>query len=471
MTETIEDVQRRLEDGVLWITLNRPDAGNAMTRRDAQPDHRAGSTTRPSTPRCAPSCSPAPARRASAPAPTCAAAAPRPPERPEGAPERIVGDAARTIRTGMPAPDRVDPRLREAGDRGRQRHRGRRRHAPRARLRPRDHGRGGALHRGVRPPRASSPTPAAPTCSRGSSARRRPRSCSSSATTSPAAEAERIGLVNKVVPARRAREDAQRVGRAPRPEARPRPSGSPSGSPTARSTPTAHGAFWDEAYAQELVDPHGGHAGGPGELRRAPAARVQGLVADMARTADRTGPRSSASGRRRSPRACPTPSCRSRARRSRPRSTTPASRRARSTGWRSFSMEAGREVEVARNVGLGDITFFSQVGYGGGAGCGVVGHAAMAVATGQCNVAVAWRARKRAAKAQPAVGAGEPAHRRSLAVEPALRPASARSTRSRCSRAATCTSSARPASTSPTSRWRSGSTPTATRRRRCTTSR
>ncbi|HEX6310265.1 MAG TPA: lipid-transfer protein [Acidimicrobiia bacterium] len=63
-----------------------------------------------------------------------------------------------------------------------------------------------------------------------------------------------------------------------------------------------------------------------------------------------------------------------------------------------FSMEDGREVEVARNVGLGDITFFSQVGYGGGAGCGVVGHAAMAVATGQCRVAVAWRARKRAAK-------------------------------------------------------------------------
>jgi acetyl-CoA acetyltransferase len=63
-----------------------------------------------------------------------------------------------------------------------------------------------------------------------------------------------------------------------------------------------------------------------------------------------------------------------------------------------FSMEDGREVDVARNVGLGDITFFSQVGYGGGAGCGVVGHAAMAVASGQCEVAVAWRARKRASK-------------------------------------------------------------------------
>jgi acetyl-CoA acetyltransferase len=67
-------------------------------------------------------------------------------------------------------------------------------------------------------------------------------------------------------------------------------------------------------------------------------------------------------------------------------------------GLASFTMEPNREVEVARSVGLGDITFFSQVGYGGGAGCGVVGHAAMAVATGQCNVAVGWRARKRADK-------------------------------------------------------------------------
>jgi acetyl-CoA acetyltransferase len=67
-------------------------------------------------------------------------------------------------------------------------------------------------------------------------------------------------------------------------------------------------------------------------------------------------------------------------------------------GLAMFSMEEGREVDVARNVGLGDITFFSEVGYGGGAGCGVTGHAAMAVATGQCRAAVAWRARKRAAK-------------------------------------------------------------------------
>ena len=67
-------------------------------------------------------------------------------------------------------------------------------------------------------------------------------------------------------------------------------------------------------------------------------------------------------------------------------------------GLASFTMEEGREVDVARNVGLGDITFFAQVGYGGGAGCGAVGAAALAVATGQCRTAVAWRARKRAGR-------------------------------------------------------------------------
>lgn len=64
-----------------------------------------------------------------------------------------------------------------------------------------------------------------------------------------------------------------------------------------------------------------------------------------------------------------------------------------------FAMEDGREAQVARNLGFGDVTFFSEIGYGGGAGCGVVGQAALAVATGQCRVAVAWRARKRASKA------------------------------------------------------------------------
>ncbi len=66
-------------------------------------------------------------------------------------------------------------------------------------------------------------------------------------------------------------------------------------------------------------------------------------------------------------------------------------------GLASYTMEQNREVDVARNVGMGEITWFSQIGFGGGAGCGVVGQAAMAVVTGQAEIVVAWRARKRAA--------------------------------------------------------------------------
>jgi acetyl-CoA acetyltransferase len=68
-------------------------------------------------------------------------------------------------------------------------------------------------------------------------------------------------------------------------------------------------------------------------------------------------------------------------------------------GLSSYTLETTEEIEIARNLGLGDITYFGQVGYGGGAGCGVVGQAAMAVAAGQCDVAVAWRSRKRGSAA------------------------------------------------------------------------
>jgi acetyl-CoA acetyltransferase len=64
-------------------------------------------------------------------------------------------------------------------------------------------------------------------------------------------------------------------------------------------------------------------------------------------------------------------------------------------GLSSFTMETTDEVTMAKNIGAGDVTFFSQVGYGGGAGCATIGHAAMAIATGQADVVVAWRSRKR----------------------------------------------------------------------------
>jgi acetyl-CoA acetyltransferase len=67
----------------------------------------------------------------------------------------------------------------------------------------------------------------------------------------------------------------------------------------------------------------------------------------------------------------------------------------------SYTMENTAEVEIAKNIGARNLTFFSQIGYGGGAGCAAIGQAAMAVATGQCRVAVAWRSRKRGSGGRP----------------------------------------------------------------------
>jgi acetyl-CoA acetyltransferase len=67
----------------------------------------------------------------------------------------------------------------------------------------------------------------------------------------------------------------------------------------------------------------------------------------------------------------------------------------------SYTMEETDEVEVAKALGLGDLTFFSKVGYGGGGSCATVAHLAAAVATGQATVGVAWRSRKRGSGPRP----------------------------------------------------------------------
>ncbi|HEX6932478.1 MAG TPA: lipid-transfer protein [Streptosporangiaceae bacterium] len=61
-------------------------------------------------------------------------------------------------------------------------------------------------------------------------------------------------------------------------------------------------------------------------------------------------------------------------------------------GMVTFTMDSNAEVAVARELGVGELTFFGQVGYGGGAACGTVHHAAMAVATGAADVVVCYRA-------------------------------------------------------------------------------
>ncbi|MFG1614144.1 lipid-transfer protein [Nonomuraea wenchangensis] len=58
----------------------------------------------------------------------------------------------------------------------------------------------------------------------------------------------------------------------------------------------------------------------------------------------------------------------------------------------TFSQDANQEIAVAREVGVGDLTYFSRVEYGGGAACATVAHAAMAVATGMARTVVCYRA-------------------------------------------------------------------------------
>ena len=61
-------------------------------------------------------------------------------------------------------------------------------------------------------------------------------------------------------------------------------------------------------------------------------------------------------------------------------------------GMVTFTMDSSDEIEIARNVGIGDLTFFTRVHHGGGAAAGTVVQAAMAVATGTANAVVCYRA-------------------------------------------------------------------------------
>ncbi len=61
-------------------------------------------------------------------------------------------------------------------------------------------------------------------------------------------------------------------------------------------------------------------------------------------------------------------------------------------GLTTFTYDTSPEIQVSRALGLGELTFFSRVPYGGGAACGVLHQAVMAVATGAATVVVVYRA-------------------------------------------------------------------------------
>jgi len=71
-----------------------------------------------------------------------------------------------------------------------------------------------------------------------------------------------------------------------------------------------------------------------------------------------------------------------------------------------FDMESTSEVEIARNLGIPNLRFFGELGYGGGGGCGTVAHAALAIAAGRASVVVCWRARNRGSGGRPWAATG-----------------------------------------------------------------
>jgi acetyl-CoA acetyltransferase len=58
----------------------------------------------------------------------------------------------------------------------------------------------------------------------------------------------------------------------------------------------------------------------------------------------------------------------------------------------TFTMDSNLETAVARSTGIGELKFFSRIGYGGGAAAATVQQAVLAVASGIAEVVVAYRA-------------------------------------------------------------------------------
>ena len=61
-------------------------------------------------------------------------------------------------------------------------------------------------------------------------------------------------------------------------------------------------------------------------------------------------------------------------------------------GFATFTMDSNDEIEVARAVGTGDLTFWGRSHYGGGAATGSLHQAVMAVSTGMAECVAVFRA-------------------------------------------------------------------------------
>jgi len=61
-------------------------------------------------------------------------------------------------------------------------------------------------------------------------------------------------------------------------------------------------------------------------------------------------------------------------------------------GMVTYTADTNPDIDIARALGMGDLTYLGRVHYGGGACCATVQHAAMAVASGVAEVVVCYRA-------------------------------------------------------------------------------
>jgi acetyl-CoA acetyltransferase len=57
-----------------------------------------------------------------------------------------------------------------------------------------------------------------------------------------------------------------------------------------------------------------------------------------------------------------------------------------------FTVEENHEIDVARSLGIPELTHFSRIHHSGGAACGTIAQAAMAVASGACHYCLVYRA-------------------------------------------------------------------------------
>jgi acetyl-CoA acetyltransferase len=73
-------------------------------------------------------------------------------------------------------------------------------------------------------------------------------------------------------------------------------------------------------------------------------------------------------------------------------------------GMVKWSIQTTAENAIARSLGIPNLRFFGEVGYGGGGGCGVVGHAAAAIAAGMARCVLVYRSRNRGSGGRPWAG-------------------------------------------------------------------